>query len=236
MRLFLLFCLISVTVFGQKEKQTVFIQGGFGFTSYVNPSTKIAGSCPSAEINFISNNSKKDSAKINACFIAGFSFVRTKQLYNVQDTNSIIPAPQNFYTNEFLLSLGGVAKFNLSKKIYLNIGGGVQIGADFTWSPSQLVSIYKIKAINTSQSVTAQNGYTTITELTPYKWEYYQFYVFGKIQLGINVSKRVSVFAGITTRFFICKNNISEETDMLQLNYSPLKLTANAGVQVKLFK
>jgi len=236
MKLFLFFCLISVSVFSQREKQTVFIQADCGFTSYINPSTKVLGSSPSAEIIFSGNLSKKDSSKATACFIAGFGFVRTTQVYDVLDYNVVNTVKDNFYTNEFLLTLGGMAKINLSKKMYLNIGGGIQIGADYTWSPAELVAIYKIVPINPSQGVTPQNGYKTVSELTPYKWEYYQFYLFGKVQFGVNISKRVSIFAGFTTRVFIYKNDISNEADMLQFNYAPIKLTSNIGLQAKLFK
>ena len=235
MRLFLLFCLISVSVFSQ-EKKTVYIQGSYGNTYYNNPSTKTNSFCPSAELTLLSNTSKKDSLKIHACFMAGFSFVRATQVYDVLDYNTINTAKDNFYTNEFLLTLGGMAKFDLSKKMYLNIGGGGQIGADYTWSPAELVSIYKIVPISPSQGVTPQNGYKTVTELTPYKWEYYQFYLFGKVQFGINISRRVSIFAGFTARIFICKNDISNEADMLQFNYAPVKFTSNIGLQAKLFK
>jgi|GEM_PF-4209350 len=129
-----------------------------------------------------------------------------------------------------------MAKLNLCNKIYVSFGGGLQIGADYTWSNNELVSISKIVSINPSQSVTPQNGYAMKGELTPYKWEYYQFYVFTKIQLDVNISKRFSVFTALSGRIFVCKNNISEEVDMLELNYAPIKLTANIGLQAKLFK
>jgi|GEM_PF-6285837 len=73
MRLFLLFYLISVSVFSQQEKQTVFIQADYGFTSYSNPSVKTNGLCPTAEILFLSTNSKRDSSKFSGCFMAALA-------------------------------------------------------------------------------------------------------------------------------------------------------------------
>src|ERR1700749_641913 len=97
---------------------------------------------------FLSTNSKRDSSKFSGCFMAGFGFVRTTQAYDLLDNNTIQPIKSNFYTNEFLLDLGGMAKLNLCEKIYVSFGGGLQIGADYTWSNNEVVGISKIVSIN----------------------------------------------------------------------------------------
>ncbi len=96
-----------------------------------------------------------------------------------------------------------------------------------TSSPEWLYNLYS-----------AQVGfhYKTTTCITTYKWEYFQFYLFGTAQLEVKLDKRISFLFGITPRFFFAKNKISEEYDGPEFNYAPLKVNLKAGLQFKLFK
>ena len=140
MKLSLLFCLIGIYVFSQAEKQTIFLQADYGYTSYSNSATT-KGLCPTAEVLFTSNASKKDSLKVTFCFFTGFTFIRATQVYEVQPYNSVHFIKDIFYTNEFLFNMGGLAKINLSKNMYLNIGFGGQMGGDYSWSKDPFLSV-----------------------------------------------------------------------------------------------
>lgn len=66
--------------------------------------------------------------------------------------------------------------------------------------------------------------------------EFYQFYILGKLQLGVKLSKRISFITSFSSRFFLGQGDVSVTMPIDFYNYAPVKLTSNAGLQLKLFK
>ncbi len=242
MKLFTLFCFISVFVFSQTDKRTIFLQATFGSTHYSNPSATTSGACPTAELFLISNTNKKDSSKIGYGLLTGLGYMHATQVYNVRSSLNQ-NYTDNFITNEFSFYIGGSLRANINENMYLDMATGVQIGSNYTFTndPNASAGMYKIVSTTSPQAIytfltNQTKNYTTVLSSTTYKWEYYQFYAFGKVQIGLNIAKRLWLVGGVSCRVFFYENNISEEWGMTKFNYAPLKLTVTAGLQLKLFK
>ena len=244
--LFLVFSLCRSLLFSQASHEKVFFQFNLGNTTYLHPTTETGGFAPCAEVILLRSFNKSDSLKRESYFLAGITYAHDVQTYNVLwgGSNSNKFVKDNFYTNEFLFNLGGLVKFKLAKTISLNVGLGLQVGPNYTYTndPYGNVTTYRLKAVQDPHLIQSMaTKYTWqynsgIWGQKEYNWEYFQFYAFGMIQMEAKISKKTAFILGVKPRVSFYKNELSEEVDSKDFNHAAIKMYLNLGLQVKLFK
>ncbi len=144
-------------------------------------------------------------------------------------TNSICPTAKILFTA------------NLSKKDSSTISFYSSAGFSYTDATQTLTNQFVI-IDNTTQFVASEKcmflnlGIMGQIGADYIGNEFYQFYILGKLQLGVKLSKRISFITSFSSRFFLGQGDVSVTMPIDFYNYAPVKLTSNAGLQLKLFK
>ncbi len=209
-RFFSALCLFaSADVFAQ----TFYVQLSFGNNYYSNPQTSFEKFAPSADLSLM-YSSKYDPAKtVNIFGAVNLKYNYATQYYKAGPLYTA-------HENEGIFGIGAVIEMKKGIQyvlfpICLNVGN--------TYANSNQPYITN----------SAQLGFTGQKDNIH---SFIQFYLSGGVQYGFQLSKRISVLAGIKAFLYLFEDDIGalgmQGTNIL-FNYAPLKFYPSLGMQVE---
>lgn len=242
MRLIAIICTFGYTLAytgAFSQSGTLSLQAAAGNNTFVNPYTGHTPLSPSLDLLVVKRNSDT-TAGTGWYWVAGISYTRSTQIFSVISANTSTPRAVSFYTNEYLFNSGACVRLFNQEKLSIGFSFLFQAGQNYTKTDDATGQTTMSRVVSTSSSFSgflqpAGAHYSTRTRTVAYRWAQVQLYVVPGMNLYFRTSRRATLYLGFHSRIFLLREPLGEDPGVF-FNYAPVKINAQAGILLNLFK